>query len=61
MKKYTIQLQYGEHTFKRVLAERSIRAALMNTMIFIKQELYMRDIGHIQVSRPTKMTVKVEN
>lgn len=59
MKNFLIHLQYGEHTFKRGIRAKTIREALLDTMIFVKQELYMRDIGHIIVSRPSKTIVKV--
>ena len=61
MRKYTIELQYGEHSFRRVLASKSISNALLDTMIFVKQEMQMRHLDDIRVARPTKTLVKVGN
>lgn len=59
MRKFNIQLQYGEHIFSKFIRADSMREALLIIMIDVKQELYMRDIGHINVSRPTKFIMKV--
>lgn len=59
MKNFSIHLQYGEHTFRRVTKSHTLRAALLDTMVFIKQEFYMRDLAHINVARPNKLIVKV--
>ena len=59
MRNINIQLQYGEHTFNRIVRAASIRAAFLEVMVFVKQELYLRDIGHVIVSRPSKLIVKV--
>lgn len=61
MKKFNIQLQYGEHIFNKFIRADSMREALLIIMIDVKQELYMRDIGTINVSRPTKFLMKVES
>lgn len=59
IKNYDITLCYGEHTFRRVLAAKSISEALLSTMIFVKQELQMRYLDHVRVARPTKSIIKV--
>ena len=61
MRKYDITLQYGEHSFRRVITSSSIGKALLDTMVFVKQELAMRHLDAIRVARPTKSIVKVGN
>lgn len=58
MRKYDITLQYGEHSFRRVMESDSVGHALLNTMIFVKQELMMRHLDNILVARPTKSIIK---
>lgn len=59
MRKYDITLSYGEHSFRRVVQSDSVGHALLDTLIFTKQEVLMRSLDHILVTRPTKSIIKV--